>query len=113
MKNKCPVGTFLFIYFLMRKKTHTPNAYPLSLVPYPIILPPLLKSDEMVGALAAILDYGVNMGMEATHNKATRKKLGPLIVLTSQKCWILSTERKAYFVQARLFDDVFVICIWT
>lgn len=81
----------------MRKK-NTTNAYPLSLVPYPIIHPPLLKSDEMVGALAAILDYGVNMGMEATHKKGTRKKLGPLIAFTSQKCWILSTERKAYFV---------------
>ena len=52
----------------------------------------------MVGALAAILDHGLNMGMGATRDEATRKKTEPLIALTPQQCWILSREGKAYFV---------------
>ena len=41
------------------KKT---DEYPLSLILYPIILPAGWTSDETVGALAAILDYGGDHG---------------------------------------------------
>lgn len=43
-------------------KKKTTDEYPLSLILYPIILPAGWKSDEMVGVLAATLDYGDDHG---------------------------------------------------